>query len=493
LSGEQQSLDVALYDALPDAVKRAWTQLKPMGEIDFTADIVYRTGQPQASIGVEIHPRPDSAQLNKPDFFPYLMESVAGTISYHDGKVTLRGFEARHDRTVIRTDGSGYFSPEGQWQFQLTGLTADNVEPRQDLISALPARLRTLVDRLRPTGSFSLHQGTLEFHKSASEIAPLVASWNVAIDCHQTDLACGIDLKNIHGTVRLAGKSDGVRSSTAGELDLENVMFQDVQFTNVRGPLWVDESKCLLGRWATEELGQPERRLTARAYDGAVNASAWVIFDNLPQYQTQVNVVGADLRRIVVERFGGGPQFSGKVDANLVLSGRGSYLESLMGDGDVHVRDANLYELSLLASLLKMFRTGGVDKTAFTQSDVSFRVEGRKILLDEINFLGDVVNLYGHGQSSFDQKLELAFRAEIGRHENHLPMVRALVKETNQQIMQLYVNGTFAQPVVTTEAFPGISQWLHQLGSDLRDPTSAADRRQAERRRLAAQQDLQAR
>jgi hypothetical protein len=490
LSGEQASLDAALYEALPEGVQKAWTELQPRGEIDFTADILYRAGQPKANLSVAIRPRPESTQF-KPTFFPYLMEGVAGTITYRDGEVVLNDMRAQHDRTTIRTNGNGYFWPEGNWQFRLTGLTADNLSPRQDLISALPKQMGKLIDRLRPTGSFALHDGVLEFRKSASEIALLEARWDVGLDCHQTDLACGIDLKSIYGTVRLKGESDGARSWSAGELDLESVTFQDVQFTNVRGPMYVDETRCLLGKWATDKQQQAEQPITGTVYDGALRANAWVTFDNLPEYNAEVHVVGSDLQRMVVERFGGGRDFTGKVDANMMLGGRGSQLDLLVGDGDVHIRDANLYELSLLASLLKILRTGAADKTAFTQSDIAFRLQGRHIYLDQIDFLGDVVNLYGKGETTFDQQLSLVFSAVVGRHEYQLPFVKNLMREANQQIMQMYVTGTLSDPHVATEAFPGIAQMLQQIGSDLKDPMGAAERRQQERRRVAQQQQLQ--
>jgi hypothetical protein len=490
LTGKDASLDVALYDALPESVQRAWTELQPRGEIDFTADISYRMGQAKTNLDVAIQPNPTTTQF-KPTFFPYLMEGVAGTITYRDGEIVLREMTARHDRTTVRTNGNGYFWPEGNWQFRLTGLTADNLSPRQDLISALPKQMGKLIDRLRPTGSFALHDGVLEFRKSASEIALLEAEWDVGLDCHQTDLACGIDLKSIYGTVRLKGKSDGARSWSAGELDLESVTFQDVQFTNVRGPLYVDETRCLLGKWATDKQLQAEQPITGTVYDGSLRANAWVTFDNLPEYRAEVHVVGSDLRRMVVERFGGKSDFTGKVDANMMLGGRGSAIDLLVGDGDVHIRDANLYELSLLASLLKILRTGAADKTAFTQSDITYRLQGRHIYLDQIDFLGDVVNLYGKGETTFDQQLSLVFSAVVGRHEYQLPFVKNLMREANQQIMQMYVTGSLSDPHVATEAFPGIAQMLQQIGSDLKDPMGAAERRQQERRRVAQQQQLQ--
>ncbi|HMP06543.1 MAG TPA: DUF748 domain-containing protein, partial [Lacipirellulaceae bacterium] len=60
ISGEQTSLDVALYDALPEAARRAWTELNPRGEVDFARETAYRPGQARPSLHVAIRPRPES-------------------------------------------------------------------------------------------------------------------------------------------------------------------------------------------------------------------------------------------------------------------------------------------------------------------------------------------------------------------------------------------------------------------------------------------------
>jgi hypothetical protein len=499
--GNEVPLDPDLYDALgptsgaetgqnssaPSGMQRAWTELNPRGQIDLRVDVLYRSGEAKPlSISAIVRPR-ESTQL-RPTFFPLLMERVSGTISYRDGHVELQGMRAHNNLTTITTNGSGDFWPEGNWQFELRGLAADNVTVGAELASALRGQLGKLVDRLKPSGNFTVHNGVLLFRKGASEIAPLESEWDIEIDCHQTDLQCGIDLKYIDGSVRLKGRSDGVRSYTAGELAIESVTFQDIQFTNVAGPLWVNESRCLLGKWATDQQQLPERPLKGNVYDGSFAGRGWVKFDNLPQYQGEVKVTSADLRRIVVERFGGQQPYTGKLDANLVVDGRGYKLESLVGEGDVHIREANLYELSLLASLLKILRTGAANKTAFTESDIVFRLDGKHITLDQINFLGDVVNLYGHGQTDLDQRLNLVFRAELGRPESQLPVVRNFLAQANERIVQMYVNGTLSDPQVTTEAFPGFSQMFQQLSSDIQNPFEAADARAEQRRRLAAQQ-----
>jgi len=484
LTADGAPLNEELFDALPKPVQRVWQQLQPRGEIDVTADVFCRTGQERPNIRATVRPRIETAQL-RPVFFPYLLDQVAGSITYQDGDIEFTNLQAQHDRATVRTNGRGYFAPDGQWNIEFTGLTIDRLTLGQELLSALQVQakpLSKLLERLRPTGNFWLSEGTLSFRKPASDLAPLETEWNVRLDAHQTDLQCGVDLQNIHGAVRLRGRSDGLRSHSEGELALETVTFQGVQFTDVRGPLWMDETRCLLGRWAAKQLQQSERHLNGYVYGGTVAADAWVTFDNLPNYSIQARVVGADLNRLVVERMGSSQQFGGKLDAELRIDGNGYKVESLVGDGAIHIRDADIGQLSLLVSLLKVAKRGTVDTSAFNQCEIAYQLQGRHVYLKQIDFLGDVVNLYGAGETDFDQNLKLVFSPSVGRSDFYFPMIKSLVGQANSQIMQMYVTGTLSAPVVTREAFPGMKQMLKQIRSDLEDPSAAAAERQAQRR-----------
>ena len=202
-----------------------------------------------------------------------------------------------------------------------------------------------------------------------------------------------------------------------------------------------------------------------------------ITFDSLPQYSADVKLEAADMNRIVVERLGSAPQFGGKVDAELRLNGRGLQMESLVGDGRVHVHDADIGELPLLVSLLKVLRSLAPNKTAFNQSEVAFRLQGRHIYLDQIDFLGDAVNLYGQGETNFDQQLNLVFSPSVARNDSFLPAIKNLMGQVNQQIMQMYVTGTLSNPQVSREAFPKINKML---------ATSAVGPRKPRRRRRTA-------
>jgi hypothetical protein len=430
---------------------------------------------------VAIQPLAESAI--RPEFFQYLMEYVDGAISYNDGRVTLQDMRVRHEAVNIGANGEGNFALGGGWEFKLTGLRANSLTTSPDLMAALPRALSKLIDQLHPTGTFALSNSVLAFRHRASEIAPLETSWDMQLDCHQTDLQCGINLQSLDGTVRLVGASDGQRSSTAGELDLESVTYEDVQFTNVQGPLWVDERECRLGKWAAERMGpsHAQRRLSGNVYGGTVLGDSWIRFGGLPQYGVQADVTGIDLKRMMVERFRGAQPFEGKVDADVILSGEGPSLLRLNGEGHVHVRDTQIYKLPVLVNLLKTLRTGDPDDTAFTQSDVAFRMQGPIIYLDRIDFLGDAMNLFGQGETGFDQHLALVFSPSMVRRDSKFPIVGNLVRQANQQSMRVWVSGSVADPKVTTEALPGVAHMLQQLRTDLESPAAAGPGRQAQR------------
>lgn len=475
-TAQEIPLDGELKEAVPDGVSRAWDELHPRGQIDLTADVYHVTGLAKPTIRVAVRPRPETASI-EPRFFPYLMEKVEGTINYNQGELLLTDMRAEHSRTTIRTNGSGRFAADGSWHVQLEGLSADRLTARRELVGALPPKLQKIIDQLKPSGSFALQNSTLKITKASDSLAPVQAEWDVQLDCHQTDIQAGVELRNINGSVRLVGASDGTQCREAGELDIDSATFQGVQLTEIRGPIWIDETSCRLGHWASAAQGQASRRISARLYDGYLVGDAWVTYDGLPQYGAEGSITGADLERIMTERFPGGQDFRGKVAANFSVRGRGRQVENMEGEGDVKVTDAEIYQLPLLVGLLKVLRNSTPDSTAFNQADMKFRIQGRHIYLDQLDFLGDAVSFYGKGYTNFDQQLNLAFYGVVGRNEIRVPVLKDFVSQIGQSTMQMYVDGSLADPQIHTQAFPMVNQLIQQIQTDL----DAAGAREAQR------------
>jgi hypothetical protein len=479
--GKEVPLDDDLLRALPPSVQKAWSEIRPRGRVDLVAEIFHSTGLPKPSIRVAVRPRADSTSI-EPRFFPYQMNLVDGTFRYQDGNVTLTEINAAHGRTTVRTNGSAEFRPDGGWQVQLENLTAERLAAKRDLIDALPLRLQKIIEQLHPTGNnFALNNGIIRFSRDPLLNGPITSQWDVELDCHQTDIQTGIDLQNIHGTVRLMGFSDGTRCESAGELNIDTVTFQDVQFTDVRGPLFIDEASCLVGQWACEKQGLPVRHMTGKVYDGTLNGDIWVAFDALPKYRADATITDLSLARLMTERFHSAQAFNGKVAASASLQGTGRSLHALTGNGEIKVTEANIYELPLLMGMLKVLRNGTPDTTAFNQTDVKFRIQGPHVYLDQLDFLGDAVSLYGQGTMGFNQELQLMFHGVLGRNEARLPFVKNLIDRTGQQFMQMYVDGTVGNPQIHTQPLPGINQLIQQIQTELDTSTPAAPVRQAER------------
>ena len=481
LTGEKIPLDQELLQALSPAVQQAWLQLNPRGIVNLNATVLNRTGFEKPSIGVSVKPQ---AVVVKPIFFPYLMEEVAGKFDYQDGHLTLTQMSARHRRTTIRSNGSGNFRPDGSWDVELAGLSVDRLEPRYDyeLLAALPPKLRKLIEQMRPEGNFSMNNTTLNFTKSSGLQPTIHSKWDAQLNCFRANVQAGIELKNIHGSIRLQGENTERGSFTAGEFALDTVTFQDVQFTNVRGPLWADEQRCLLGSWAMQRQQLPSRSLSAQVYDGTIRSDAWVLFEGVPRYSATASLENANLRRIVRERFQGEQDFTGRVAANIVLEGSGKSQDTMVGTGNVSVTEANIYELPILVGLLKVLRNETPNSTAFNEADVRFRIDGRHIILNQLDFLGDAVSLLGQGETDFDQNLKLVFHSVVGRNEIRLPLVKGFVNQLGQQTMQMYVDGTVSNPNVHTQAFPGINNLLQQIQADFDTTGTTTPTREAKRR-----------
>lgn len=479
--GREIPFDDDLLRALPPQVQKAWKELRPRGRVDLVAEIFHVTGLDKPSIRVAVQPRPESASV-QPEFFPYLMDGVAGKFSYRDGKVLMEDVKAQHGRTTVRTNGSGEFRADGSWHMQLEGLTADRLTPRRDLLIALPPRLQKLMEQLRPAGNnFGISNAVVSFSKSADPSAMVASQWDLQLDCTEASIQAGIDLKNIHGSMRLRGYCDGKRCEGSGELELDSITYQDVQFVDVRGPLWIDDANCLAGRWACEKQGLPVRHLTGKVYDGTLAADGWVTFEELSKYGVEATLTDASLMRMMVERFRGQQAFNGKVAASLNLRGSGRSRLSLVGDGDIQITDANIYELPLLVGMLKVLRNGTPDTTAFNQSKLKFRIDGPHIYLDQFDFLGDAVSLYGQGTTNFDQELNLVFHGVVGRNDLRLPFVKNFLDRAGQSFMKMYVDGTMSNPQIRTQPLPGINQLIQQIQDDLDTTTGNSRLRQAGR------------
>ncbi|HVT30780.1 MAG TPA: AsmA-like C-terminal region-containing protein, partial [Lacipirellulaceae bacterium] len=461
-------LDDMLKNSLTPAGQRAWEELQPQGRVDFTAHVKKHFDEAVPQIEVVLRPQGHTVSID-PRLFPYRLEQIQGQAVYQRNHVQLLKIAAQHDRTLYSVEsGTWDVTQDGGWQLAFKNLTADRLSMGRDLVVALPPGLRSIIERFQPSGTFALYNSSLSITKSP-QFAGLASAWDVNLECQQAAIQGAAPLRGVTGGVHLVGRSDGRTAVTAGELALDSLLWNDVQLTNVRGPLWTDSSHFLLGEPACLQENQPARRVTADAYGGSVAANIELLHDMNPSYKLDLHLGGVSLARFVHERLGGPTDMSGMVSGNLAVSGTGQTVQTLSGGGEMHLVNGNIYQLPPLVAILKLLSSRPPSTTAFNRCDVKFAVQGEHVHFEQLNLLGDAVSLYGNGDADFNRKLKLVFYTLIGPADLPIPLWKTIAGHVSQQGLQIKVVGTLDDPKVEKEPFPAVKDILGRMKGELQD------------------------
>ncbi len=127
------------------------------------------------------------------------------------------------------------------------------------------------------------------------------------------------------------------------------------------------------------------------------------------------------------------------------MSGNRFGRPSWRGTGAIRLFEADIYEIPVMLALLKLLSIRQPDTTAFTNSEIDFRVQGEHVYLDRINFYGDAISLKGSGEMDLDRRIDLKFYSLVGRGELDMPIVRAVVRQASKQLLLIHVTGTLGR------------------------------------------------
>ncbi len=461
-------LDESLKAALPPAGQQAWNDLRPQGSIDFTAHATKLQNEPHPNVEIALRPCESTVSI-KPRLFPYRLDEVQGVATYKRGQAVWHNVIARHDRSVYSMEsGTWQLATDGGWQCTFANVNIDRLVPNAELLEALPPALQSVIAKLQPSGTIDLRKGSLNFAKPAQSVG-IAAAWDVSLECQQAAIQGAVPIQGINGGIRIVGRSDGRSTYNAGELALDSILYKNVQLTNVRGPFWADSAHCLLGESACLQQSQPPRRLTADAYGGSLNSNIELALGPIPGYRVDVHLGAVNLARFANERLGGQNNLNGTLSGTLAVSNTGTSLQTLIGTGELHLVDANIYQVPLLVSMLSVLRNRTPDTTAFNRCDMKFGIQGEHILFDKLDLMGDAVSLYGNGQVDFNRRLDLVFYTLVGPADLPIPLWKTIAGHVSKQGLQLKVVGTFEDPKVEKKALPAVNDMLGQLQTELHD------------------------
>jgi hypothetical protein len=461
ITGRETPLNDELRAAVGPKTKMVWDQLRPQGAVNLGVAVRYLTVQDRMSLAVDVTPVENAVTL-EPRAFPYRFERVQGRAKYQDGYVELKGLQAVHGDVRWQAGGISRAAPDGSWTLRLSDLAVERLRVDRDLLQASPEGLREALRGLNPKGPLNL-SGHVSFFLGPRQGDALRTAWDVNVFCHGNQVQAGVPLDDVFGSVQLAGEHHIGHVRCDGKLRLDSLTVNGYQFTDVAGPIQILGDRVLLGTPTARQLEPGPDHITAKCYGGLLYGDAWVTRASPANFSLRAKVKDADLGRFSREAVVGRQAFSGRADGEIVLNGNSLGAHTLQGQGNIALRDANIYELPVMLSLLKMLSLKSPDLTAFTTSNIEFSIGDRYAYFKRIDLNGDALSLYGRGYVSFDKQLGLRFRPEVGRGSFHVPIISDLIKGASGQILELYIGGTLENPDVRREPFPGLKEAIENL------------------------------
>ena len=461
-------LEDELRDALTPGSRKLWERLRPRGTIDhLKIGMTIWPARKKKSIHLVLRKWPREQNVEGrdialiPEWLPYRLEEVTGTLEYRDGHVTWDKIRAHHNGAQFAFGGEWQVQRDGRWQLLLDKLNVDRLPVDRDLISALPHRIRGILNQLKLTQSVCANGHVILSGQPAGQTT---ANWDLQLDLAGGSLDFGCQFDHVHGGLRLAGGFDNRGLRSEGELLIDSCIYKDIQVTNVHGPIWIDNSQVILGnRVEGQASGKLPQPITATTLGGTVYGDAQIALTEDMPFRLNLSLTGGDLGQIAREVNLQQKSLSGNAFAVVQLEGTKQGSHTLRGDGAIRLRDADIYELPLMVSLLNILSIRPPDRTAFTTSDIKFRIEGEHIHFRQADFNGDTISLKGDGWMNLDREINLNFYTIVGSDKYPIPIVSPLLGKASRQFMVIHVTGTVDAPETSREAFPSLNERFQQL------------------------------
>ncbi len=465
------SLDRALYSALSPHLQEVWEAFNPSGRIELSTQVDWSPGQPARVDVPKLTLTEGACQMRD---FPFPFQDVAGDFGYDFQRnlVTIRSLSARHDDTQVRATGeANCVTP---WTVALKTLHVDDLSPTPAFRRTLAGPLKQVVDTLNPVGRFSF-EGPVTFYGPAQLNGPIQADWKLRIHLAGCSLNAGLRIDDVHGRVDLEGQWDGVKAALDGRMDLDSLaVFRDHRITKIAGPFRLRDQQLVVG---SAQLARPIKpdaafaiaptaRVIGTAYQGDAKLDAIVDLMQDVKYTAHLELNGASLERYAQEHLRGHSNVRGLMNAWMDLRGTGYSASALMGDGQLQISPAALYELPVFLQIFQLPQFQPVNRSAFNYANFLFGVRNERFEFQAIDLVGPSLSLRGRGIVRFDGKINLDFFTMQPRNAVPIPGLReivGLVNQMSQGWLAVEVRGSIATPDARVVPFPELDAAMKQF------------------------------
>ena len=503
-------LDQQLADALPPDVRYVWDAIRPDGtahyvNIDLTTPPDSETNIILDGLLADPQDASSSTAAITPLWFPYRIANMDGRIRIGDGKFRMDRVRGRHENTWMTCNSFGDYNARA-WNMQLADLRIGAITVDDDLLKAVPESLREALvgldyrGKASATGTVNMGGNLMTVETLPAEnanplntmvtattsndqinrvsfeqpIEPLAnagqtdpffeMNWNVRVDVDQAAMNVGLAIDNVFGYATFAGRYDGENVISDGAIAVDSLHVMDIQVTDVRGPLWIENNRVGIGSMSKPNNDPTIREsLVGNVFGGAarLDGQSW-LENGEDRFYVQASVSNANLESATGQMSTQLKEIGGFGNLAMRLTG-GETRESIRGEGLFQLRDANIYELPVVLGMLKTLKNRRTNRSAFDAGNVDFTIAGNTATLNRVELLGDAISLIGQGKLDLRGQVNMNFYSVIGRNRMHIPIISDLAKASSQSIMWWKVDGSFSDPQIYTEILPGLNESMSDL------------------------------
>ena len=445
------ALDKALYDLLPERVRGLWDRFGAEGRMDAVFRLARAAGpdKPFRLSGVADFREMKLLYVG----FPYPISDVTGRMEVAQGRMRRAVFQGRNGSARIsltfeQEQGGG--KPGACLVVEAAGAPLD-----EQLRNALSASHQALWNLFKPEGTMDFR---LEHQFLYGSAQARVFPYSVNVMFPQLSLQGCTPAKasRVSLTVRQVTHEESGRATVRGRLSIENLSVEQTRVSGLRASFRSHDGGILVEGISADCYGGK--------LIGTVSVSGGAGSNEPMEFSGAVNLVDADLARIVEHRFK--QRVSGRLTASGTFSGRLSDSCEFHAVGAMTIREGEIGKLPGILAVLNLFRFYGLDAPAFHDVELVYELKDGKLYAHEINFTGDILSLRGHGEVDRDGKMSFRFIPEIGPKVN-IPGLGKLLDFVKEKAIPITVRGGPDDPIWHMNPVLSVTRTVQDLLQDL--------------------------
>ena len=461
-------VDKVLSSSMPGENATLINGLGITGSVNAQVDIAMRLGVDK-SPRLRIHAVPIGEEFSiRANSFPYRLDKVSGSIDYEDGRFAVKDFTGYHNQTLLCCQINGVAIPGTGWKASLTKVAVDRLKVDRDLIEAIPESMRKNITSLNLNGPLH-YRGKIDLYYNYKNQIPLSAQWNGEIGVQEVSINKGISLRGICGGITSAGYIVNGEFYSEGQLAIESALWNTIQFSNIKGPYQINNTQVFLGTGAPEVLRQifPKERntfqrpiqsgidgkpqsLTAKVFGGDFYTDVVLLSGEIPRFSLFASLQNARLEQC--GELTQSERLMGKLNLSVNLWGVNGDMNSLSGRGVLALKEADIYHLPTMVSMLKLLSVKEPSQNAFSDAEAAFRIAGPHLFFDKFNLRGDAISLYGKGEMDFNKRVNMSFYTLVGKGDYYIPLVHDVFRGVSKNVMRVRLEGPINQLQIRRES-----------------------------------------